>query len=328
MKMMKAIQIPSKREKMKLVEIPVPQPREGQVLLRVEACGVCNGDSLAIKGASREYPRIPGHEVIGIVEELGAGSTKWSIGERVGIGWHGGNNHVTGLTMDGGYAEYMVAYEDSLTSIPNELSTLEAAPLMCAGETTFSALRNSKARPGDLVAIQGIGGLGHLAVLYAKKAGFRTVAISRGRDKEELVRQLGAHHYIDSEKEDPAKELQALGGAKVFLATAPNAKAISSLINGLGSDSELIIVAGSGEKLELSAMDFLKGTKTVRGSFTGQAKEIQEAVNFSVLTDVRPMIETFPLEHANEAYDKMMVASTRFRAVLSISTTSFSTTRL
>lgn len=326
--MMKAIQIPSKREKMKLVEIPVPQPREGQVLLRVEACGVCNGDSLAIKGASREYPRIPGHEVIGIVEELGAGSTKWSIGERVGIGWHGGNNHVTGLTMDGGYAEYMVAYEDSLTSIPNELSTLEAAPLMCAGETTFSALRNSKARPGDLVAIQGIGGLGHLAVLYAKKAGFRTVAISRGRDKEELVRQLGAHHYIDSEKEDPAKELQALGGAKVFLATAPNAKAISSLINGLGSDSELIIVAGSGEKLELSAMDFLKGTKTVRGSFTGQAKEIQEAVNFSVLTDVRPMIETFPLEHANEAYDKMMVASTRFRAVLSISTTSFSTTRL
>ncbi|GAB1786154.1 alcohol dehydrogenase [Priestia megaterium] len=319
MKMMNAIQIPSKGEKMKLVEIPVPQPGEEQVLLRVEACGVCNGDSMAIQGASPEYPRIPGHEVIGVVEELGAGSTKWKIGERVGIGWHGGNNHVTGLTMDGGYAEYMVAYEDSLSSIPNELSSLEAAPLMCAGETTFSALRNSKARPGDLVAIQGIGGLGHLAVQYAKKAGFRTVAISRGSDKEELIRQLGAHHYIDSEKEDPAQALQALGGAKVIFATAPNAKAISSLINGLGSDSELIIIAGSGEQLELSAMDFLKGPNTVRGSFTGQAKEIKEAVNFSVLTDVRPMIETFPLERANEAYDKMMAASTRFRAVLNIS---------
>ncbi|MBO1510214.1 alcohol dehydrogenase catalytic domain-containing protein [Metabacillus bambusae] len=319
MKMMKAIQIPSKGEKMKLVEIPVPQPGEGQVLLRVEACGVCNGDSMAIKGASPEYPRIPGHEVIGVVEELGAGSTKWKIGERVGIGWHGGYNHVTGLTMDGGYAEYMVAYEDSLSSIPNKLSVLEAAPLMCAGETTFSALRNSKARPGDLVAIQGIGGLGHLAVQYATKAGFRTVAISRGSDKEKLVRQLGAHHYIDSEKEEPAKILQALGGAKVILATAPNAKAISSLINGLGTDSELIIVAGSGEQLELSAMDFLKGPNTVRGSFTGQAKEIQQTINFSVLTDVRPLIESFPLERAIEAYDKMMAASTRFRAVLNIS---------
>lgn len=320
MKMMRAIQIPSKGEKMKLVEIPVPQPGEGQVLLRVEACGVCNGDSRTIRGGAPEYPRIPGHEVIGVVEELGRGSTKWKIGERVGIGYHVGDNHVTGLTMDGGYAEFMVVYEDSLSSIPNELSALEAAPLMCAGETTFSALRNSNARPGDLVAIQGIGGLGHLAVQYAQKAGFRTVAISRGSDKEKLARQLGAHHYIDSEKEEPALALQALGGAKVILATAPNAKAISSLINGLGSDSELIIVAGSGEQLELSAMDFLKGPNTVRGSFTGQTKEIQQAINFSVLTDVRPLIETFPLESASEAYDKMMSASTRFRAVLDMAT--------
>lgn len=319
MKMMKAIQIPSKGEKMKLVEIPVPQPGEGQVLLRVEACGVCNGDSMAIRGAAPEYPRIPGHEVIGIVEELGAGSTKWKIGQRVGIGWHGGHNHVTGLTIDGGYAEYMVAFEDGLTSIPNEVSSKEAAPLMCAGETTFSALRNSKARPGDLVAISGIGGLGHLAVQYAKKAGFQTVAISRGRDKEKLARELGAHDYIDSEKEDPARALKALGGAKVILATAPNAKVISSLISGLGTDGELIIVAGSGEPLELSAMDFLKGPNTVRGSFTGQAKEVEAAVRFSVLTDVRPMIEVFPLERASEAYDKMMSAKTRFRAVLSIS---------
>ncbi|WP_074100651.1 MULTISPECIES: zinc-binding dehydrogenase [Paenibacillus] len=319
MKMMRAIQVPAKGEKMKLVEVPVPQPAEGQVLLRVEACGVCNGDSMAIGGLASEYPRIPGHEVIGIVEELGAGATKWKIGERVGIGWHGGHSHVTGLTIDGGYAEYMVAYQDSLSSIPHEISVLEAAPLMCAGETTFSAIRNSKARPGDLVAIQGIGGLGHLAVQYANKAGYRTVAISRGSDKENLVRQLGAHHYIDSEKEDPAKALQALGGAKVILATAPNAKAISSLINGLGQDSELIIVAGSGEQLELSAMDFLKGPNTVKGSFTGGAKEIQATINFSVLTDIRPMIETFPLDRASEAYDKMMSASTRFRAVLNIS---------
>ncbi|MBE1442751.1 zinc-binding dehydrogenase [Paenibacillus sp. OAS669] len=319
MKMMKAMQIPSKGEKMKLVEIPVPHPGEGQVLLRVEACGVCHGDSVAIRGAASEYPRIPGHEIIGIVKELGEGSTKWRIGQRVGIGWHGGHNHVTGLTMDGGYAEYMVAFEDSLTSIPDEVSSKEAAPLMCAGETTFSALRNSKARPGDLVAISGIGGLGHLAVQYAKKAGFQTVAISRGRDKETLARELGAHDYIDSEKEDPAQALKALGGAKVILATAPNAKVISSLINGLGTDGELIIVAGSGEPLELSARDFLTGPNTVRGSFTGQAKDIEAAVRFSVLTDVRPMIEVFPLERANEAYEEMMAAKTRFRAVLSIS---------
>ena len=320
MRMMKAIQVPSKDEKMKLVKIPVPQPSKGQVLIRVEACGVCNGDSVTINGGAPEYPRIPGHEVIGKIEKLGSkDSNKWEIGERVGIGWHGGNNHVTGLTIDGGYAEYMVANEDSLTRISDELSTLEAAPLMCAGETTFSALRTSLARPGDLVAILGIGGLGHLAVQFAKKSGFRTVAISRGQEKEQLARQLGAHHYIDSEQENPAQALQALGGAKVILATAPNAKAISSLIHGLGSDGELIILAGTNEELEFSAMDFLKGPHTVRGSFTGQAREIHQAVNFSVLADVRPMIETFALEQAGEAYDKMMNASTRFRAVLSIS---------
>ncbi len=318
MRTMKAMQVPAKGEQMKLVEIPVPHPGEGQVLLRVEACGVCNGDSAVIGGGAPEYPRIPGHEVIGIVEELGAGSTKWKIGQRVGIGWHGGHHHVTGLTMDGGYAEYMSAYEDSLTSIPNEISPMEAAPLMCAGETTFSAIRNSKARPGELVAISGIGGLGHLALQYAQKAGYQTVAISRGADKEKLAKKLGAHHYIDSEKEDPARALQALGGAKVILATAPNAKAISSLIHGLGTDGELIIVAGSGEPLDWSARDLLKGPHTVRGSFTGHAKEIEATIRFSALTDVRPMIEVFPLEQAGEAYDKMRSAKTRFRAVLSI----------
>lgn len=319
MKMMRAIQVPAKGEPMKLVEIPVPVPGEGQVLLRIEACGVCNGDSMAINGGASEYPRIPGHEIVGIVDQLGHGSTKWDIGQRVGIGFHGGHNHVTGLTMDGGYAEYVVVFEDALIQIPDEVSSEEASPLMCAGETTFSALRNSSARPGDLVAVSGIGGLGHLAVQYAKKAGYQTVAISRGSDKEQLARELGAHHYIDSDKEDPAEVLKALGGAKVILATAPNPKVISSLVNGLKKDGELIIVAGSGERLELSAMDFVRGPYTVKGSFTAQAKEIDDAVRFSVLTDVRPMIEVFPLEKASEAYEKMMSAKTRFRAVLSMS---------
>jgi len=252
------------------------------------------------------------------VEQLGEESTKWKMGQRVGLGYHSGHNHVTGLTMDGGYAEYMVAYEDALIRIPDEVTSEEAAPLMCAGETTFSALRNSSARPGDVVAISGIGGLGHLAVQYAKKAGYQTVAISRGGDKESLARELGAHIYIDSEKEDPATALKALGGAKVILATAPNASVISSLVHGLDAGGELIIVAGSRERLELSAMDFLMGPHTVKGSFTGQAKEIEAAVRFSVLTDIRPIIEVFPLERASEAYEKMMSAKTRFRAVLSM----------
>ncbi|CAH1191580.1 MULTISPECIES: zinc-binding dehydrogenase [Paenibacillus] len=315
---MKAIQVPAKGEAMQFVKIPVSVPAKGQVLLRVQACGVCNGDSGTIKGGAPEYPRVPGHEVIGLVEQLGEGSTKWKVGQRVGLGYHSGHNHITGLTMDGGYAEYMVAYEDALILIPEEITSEEAAPLMCAGETTFSALRNSSARPGDVVAISGIGGLGHLAVQYAKKAGYRTVAISRGGDKEHLARGLGAHIYIDSEKEDPATALRALGGAKVILATAPNASVISSLVHGLDTGGELIIVAGSRDCLELSAMDFLMGPHTVKGSFTGHAKEIEAAVRFSVLTDVRPIIEVFPLERASEAYEKMMSAKTRFRAVLSM----------
>lgn len=313
---MKAIQVPAKGEPMKLVEIPIPIPAEGQVLLRIEACGVCSGDSSTIKGFAPEYPRIPGHEVVGVVEQQGVGSKKWEIGQRVGLGYHSGYNQVTGLTMDGGFAEYMVANEDALVLIPDEVSSEEAAPLMCAGETTFSSLRNSSARPGDVVAISGIGGLGHLAVQYAKKAGYRTVAISRGGDKELLARELGAHIYIDAEKEDPAKALRALGGAKVILATAPNASMISSLVHGLESGGELIIVAGSRDRLELSSMDFLKGPHTVKGSFTGQSKEIEAAVKFSVLTDVRPIIEVFSIEHASEAYEKMIQAKTRFRAVL------------
>lgn len=318
MTMMKAIQVLAKGEPMTLVEIPVPQPGEEQVLLRVEACGICHGDAKVIEGASSSYPRIPGHEVVGIVEKLGPGATKWKVGQRVGIGWHGGHGHTTALSTDGGYAEYMVAYEDGLISIPGEITAEEAAPLLCAGETTFSALRNSKARPGDIVAVSGIGGLGHLAVQYAHKAGYRVVAISRGHDKEKLARELGAHDYIDSEKEDAAKALQALGGAKVIIATAPSAKAISPLLGGLGKDGELILAAVSDEPLNWSSMSFLMGPNAVRGTFT-DINEMDAAIKFSLLTNVRPMIEVFPLERAKEAFEKMIAAKTNFRAVLSMS---------
>lgn len=317
MSMMRAIQVAAKGEPMKLVEIPVPEPNESQVLLKVEACGICHGDSKVIEGAASSYPRIPGHEVVGVIDKLGAGVTKWKVGQRVGIGWHGGHGHTTALTTDGGYAEYMLAYEDGLILIPNEITAEEAAPLLCAGETTFSALHNSKARLGDLVAISGIGGLGHLAIQYAKKAGYEVVAISRGADKEPLAKELGAHHYIDSEKENPAETLKALGGAKVILATAPNAEVISSLMGGLGIDGELIIAAVNEEPLNWSAMNFLMGPNTVKGTFT-DINEMEAAVHFSILTDVRPMIEVFPLEKAREAYEKMMAAKTHFRAVLSM----------
>ena len=315
MEMMKAIQVAAKGEPMRLVEIPVPQPEQGQVLLKVEACGIFHGDSKVIEGAASSYPRIPGHEVVGTVAKLGAGVSKWKIGQRVGIGWHGGHGHTTALTTDGGYAEYMVAYEDGLIAISDEITAEEAAPLLCAGETVFSALHNSSARMGDLVAVSGIGGLGHLAVQYAKKAGYEVAAISRGADKEQLARQLGAHHYIDSEKGNPAEALKTLGGAKVILATAPNAKTISSLMGGLGTKGELIIAAVDDTSLDWSAMDFLMGPNTVKGTFT-DIKEMEAAVRFSILTDVRPMIEVFPLEQAREAYEKMMAAKTHFRAVL------------
>ena len=315
MEMMKAIQVAAKGEPMRLVEIPVPQPEEGQVLLKVEACGICHGDSKVIEGAASSYPRIPGHEVVGTVAKLGEGVSKWKIGQRVGIGWHGGHGHTTALTTDGGYAEYMVAYEDGLIAISDEITAEETAPLLCAGETVFSALHNSSARMGDLVAVSGIGGLGHLAVQYAKKAGYEVAAISCGADKEQLARQLGAHHYIDSEKENPAEALKALGGAKVILATVPNAKTISSLLGGLGTKGELIIAAVDDMPLEWSAMDFLMGPNTVKGTFT-DIKEMEAVVRFSILTDVRPMIEVFPLEQAREAYEKMMAAKTHFRAVL------------
>lgn len=317
MSTMKAVQVKAKGEPMTLVNIPVPEPGEEQVLLKIEACGICHGDAKVIEGAASSYPRIPGHEVVGIVDRLGPNASRWKKGQRVGIGWHGGHGETTALTTDGGYAEYMVAYEDGLIAIPDEISSEEAAPLLCAGETVFSALRNSKVRPGDIVAISGIGGLGHLAVQYAQKAGFEVVAISRGDDKKALALELGAHHYLDSTKDDIPSALQALGGAKVIIATAPSAKAISPLIGGLCKNGELIIAAVSDEQLEWSAMNFLMGPNTVKGTFT-DLQEMKAAVKFSVLTNVRPIIEVFPLEQAKEAFEKMMAAKTHFRAVLKI----------
>ena len=314
---MKAVQVLAKGEPMRLVEVPIPQPEEGQVLIRVEACGICHGDSKVIEGWASEYPRIPGHEVVGTIEKLGKNISKWEVGQRVGIGWHGGHGHTTSLSIDGGYAEYMVAYEDGLILIPEGITSEEAAPLLCAGETVFSALHNSRARMGDLIAVSGVGGLGHLAVQYARKAGFRVAAISRGEEKKELVMRLGAHLYINSDNEDIVQALQAQGGAKVILATAPSAKAISPLIGGLDRDGELIVAAVSDEPLGWSAMDFLKGPNAVKGTFT-DINEMEAAVRFSMLTDVRPIIEIFPLERAKEAYEKMMAAKTHFRAVLKI----------
>lgn len=313
-KTMRAIQVAAPGAPMELVEIPIPQPGDGQVLIKVEACGVCHGDAMVAQGSASAYPRIPGHEVVGVVERCGDQVTGFAPGERVGIGWHGGNGNTTGLTMDGGYAEFMIANADGLIHLPEELASAEAAPLLCAGETVFSALKNSAARMGDLVAVSGIGGLGHLALQYAHKAGFEVVAISHGSEKKELAMGLGAQHYIDSSQTDVAQALQDLGGADVIIATAPVVKALEPLPGGLKPGGELILAAVSEEPLDWSAMTFLTPL-TVKGTFT--SKDMMEsAIKFSALTHVTPLIETFPLEQAPEAFQKMMDATVHFRAVL------------
>lgn len=314
---MKAIQIPRRGGAFELVDVPEPTPRGGQIRLKVEACGVCHGDDVAIQGhwPGVSYPRVPGHEVIGIVDQVGDGVTAWKVGQRVGVGWSGGGQDVTGITVDGGYAEYAVAAAGAAIAIPDGVAPVEAAPLMCAGVTTFSALRASKARMGDVVAVQGIGGLGHLALQYARAAGFRTVAISRGPQKEALARELGAHAYIDAAKQDLGKELQAMGGAKVVLATAPSASAISAAVAGLARDGEVVIVAGSGEKLDLAPMQLLRRV-AVRGWVGDGPPDIVDTVKFSVLTGTRVKVEAFPLAEASRAFECMMKADVRFRAVL------------
>ena len=319
-----------------LVERDIPEPGPGAVRIRVEACGVCHSDAFVKYGAfpGLQLPRVPGHEVAGVIDGLGEGVGAFAVGQRVGVGWHGGHcftceacrrgdfigcskSTICGISYDGGYQDYMVAPAEAVARIPDELSAVDAGPLLCAGVTTYNSLRNSGARPGDTVAIQGIGGLGHLAVQFARRMGFRTVALSRGADKAALAAELGAHHYIDAKADDPVEALQALGGADVILATAPNAAAISGIVGGLKPRGKLMIVAAASEPLTINAFSLLSG-KTIHGWPSGSAIDSEDTMRFSALTDVRPRTEEFPLEEANAAFAKMMSNEVRFRAVLTM----------
>ncbi|NIP44741.1 MAG: alcohol dehydrogenase catalytic domain-containing protein [candidate division Zixibacteria bacterium] len=334
---MKAMQVKKAGGDFELVEMAIPEPGTHQIRIKVEACGVCHSDSVTKEGIipGIEYPRVPGHEVIGTIDKLGGSVSNFKEGQRVGVGWRGGhcfhcepcrrgdftncqNGKITGVTHDGGYAEYMITPMDACAVVPESLDSLEAAPLLCAGITTFNALRNAGAIAGDLVAIQGIGGLGHLGIQYAKKMGFKTVAISHGKEKEELAKKLGADVYIDSTSDDPAEKLSSMGGARVILATAPNAKAISSVIGGLGNNGNLVIVGVPQDPLEVSVFLLIMGRKSITGWPSGSAIDWEDTLNFSDLTGVKTMIETFPLEKANEAYQHMMENKVRFRTVLKI----------
>jgi alcohol dehydrogenase/propanol-preferring alcohol dehydrogenase len=334
---MKAIQISRPGGEFELVNKDIPEPSAGTVRVKVEACGICHSDLIVKEGfwPGIKYPRVPGHEVAGIVDKAGEGVTAWKKGRRVGVGWHGGhcfqceqcrrgdfilcaNAKITGISFDGGYAEYMVAPQEALASIPDELKSVEAAPLLCAGITTYNALRNSGARAGDLVAVQGIGGLGHLGVQFASKLGFKTAAISRGKDKEQAARKLGADVYIDAESTDPAKALAEMGGAKVVLATAPNSKLISPLVNGLAPNGKLVVVAAAADPIEVSPLQLIGGRKSIIGWPSGHARDSEDTMNFSVLRGIRPAIETFPLEKAAEAYQRMITNRARFRVVLEV----------
>lgn len=337
MKKMRAIQVPRPNGPFELVERDVPEPGEGAVRIKVEACGICHSDSLAKSGAmpGLQYPRVPGHEVVGTVEALGLGVTQVAVGQRVGVGWHGGYcghcaacrrgdffaciwGRITGLTHDGGYAEYMIAHASALAFLPDGISASAAAPLVCAGVTTFNALRNSGARPGDNVAILGIGGLGHLGVQFAVKMGFKTLAIARGRDKEELARKLGAHHYVDSEAQDVSAELLKVGGAKVILATATNAEAMTATLGGLAVHGRLLVLGAPHEPLQVPALLLIGGRRSIMGWYSGTAIDSQDTVEFSVRAGVKAMTEVFPLERVSDAYEHMMSGKVRFRAVLSM----------
>ena len=334
MQLMKAIQVSSPGADFELIQKEIPEPGNNEVLIKVEACGVCHGDAMTKEGhfPGIKYPIIPGHEVVGIVDKAGPMVTHWKAGQRIGIGWHGGHCNqcnscrkgdfgacekslTTGLHMDGGYAEYMIAHPEAMVNIPDELASVDAAPLLCAGRTTFGALQHCGAKGGDLVAIHGLGGLGHLAVQYAVKLGFRTIVLSRGKEKEELAYKLGAHIYIDTDNGDAAKQLLKLGGARVILCTAPNGKAISDLIPGLGRNGQAIIITGAIDMMQIPPVLLLGGERSIRGFVSGN---IDDAIRFSILTKIIPMVEVFPLEQAAMAYEKMMTAKVHFRSVLKI----------
>jgi D-arabinose 1-dehydrogenase-like Zn-dependent alcohol dehydrogenase len=334
---MKVAQVPAPGADFQIVEREVPNPGAGHVRIKVQACGVCHSDMLTKEGTlpGIEYPRVPGHEVVGVVDEIGAGVSEWTKGQRVGVGWHGGhdgtclacrrgdfincrNMKIAGISYDGGYQQYMIAPAEALAAVPESLNDAEAAPLLCAGVTTFNALRHSNASPGDLVAVQGVGGLGHLGIQFANKFGYRVAAIGRGPENAALAKKLGAHVYIDSRATNAAEELQKLGGAQVILATAPNSKAISSLIDGLGPNGKLIVVGADIEPIEVTPVQLIFGSHTIQGWASGTATDSEDTLRFAELTGVRPMIETYPLEKAAEAYARMLSGDAQFRVVLTM----------
>jgi D-arabinose 1-dehydrogenase-like Zn-dependent alcohol dehydrogenase len=335
MSQMRAVQVTSANGPFELVERAIPDPPARHVRIKVQACGVCHSDSFTKMGAfpGIQFPRVPGHEIVGIVDAVGAGVPDWQPGQRVGVGWHGGhcghcrscrrgnfitcaNGQIPGISYDGGYADYVIAPFEALASVPDDLGPAEAAPLLCAGITTFNALRNSGVGPGDLAAILGIGGLGHLGVQFAAKMGCRTVAIARGSDKEPLARKLGAHHYIDNSTQDVASALGKLGGARVILAAVTNSNAMSAAIGGLTVGGKLIVLGASPEPIEVSPLLLISDRRAIQGWPSGTSIDSEDTLAFSAMTDIRPMIETMPLERAPEAYDRMMSGEARFRMVL------------
>jgi len=334
---MKAAQVEKGGGGIQVVERQIPQPEPGQVRIKVQACGVCHSDALVIEGSwpGIPYPRVPGHEVAGIVDDIGAGVSAWQMGQRVGVGWHGGhdgtcpecrrgdfrncrNQKIAGISYDGGYQQYMVAPSEALVAIPASLSDVDAAPLLCAGVTTYNALRYSGALPGDLVAIQGIGGLGHLGIQFASKFGYKVAAVGRGPQNADLAKKLGASLYIDSTSTNPAEELHKLGGARVIMATAPSSKAMSALIDGLGPNGKLLVIGAAFDPIEVTPVQLIMGSKSIQGWAAGTPAASEDTLRFAEFSGVRPMIETFPLEKAADAYARMMSGKAEFRVVLTM----------
>jgi D-arabinose 1-dehydrogenase-like Zn-dependent alcohol dehydrogenase len=334
---MKVVQVTKPGGNFEIVDRPTPQPGRGQVRIKVEACGICHSDLLVKEGywPGIQYPRVPGHEIAGRVDAVGADVTLWKPGQRVGVGWHGGHcfhcdpcrrgdfiqckfEKITAISFDGGYGEYTIVPEEAVAAIPEGLPADEAAPLLCAGITTFNVLRHSGATAGQVVAVQGIGGLGHLGIQYARQMGFRTVAIGRGADKKALAKKLGAHEYVDTNEGPPAEALQKLGGANVILATAPDSKSISALVDGLGQSGKLLVIGADQNPLTITPLQLIGPRRSILGWPSGTAKDSEDTMQFSALTGVRPMIERFPLEKAAEAYERMISGKARFRVVITI----------
>ncbi|MEF8908066.1 MAG: alcohol dehydrogenase catalytic domain-containing protein [Haloarculaceae archaeon] len=331
----RAVEVPAPGEPFEVVERDLPEPGRGEVRVTVEACGVCHSDANAVEGTHPDlsYPRVPGHEIVGRVEAVGPGVDAWSAGDRVGAGWHAGHcftcepcrrgefqqcerADIHGVTVDGGYAEATLVNAEVLAAVPEELDAADAAPLLCAGVTTYNALRHTDARPGDLVAVQGVGGLGHLGLQYARAGGFETVAVSTSPGKEAAAREFGADHFVDASSEDPGEALRELGGADVVLATAPNADAIASVVPGLETDGEVAVVGVPDEPVEVPAGHLVGSRSAVRGWASGHGRDSQDALEFSALRDITPEVERFPLAEASAAYDRMDSGDVRFRSVI------------